>query len=70
MSETQAAFDVRQIVPCEDCGEKHPFCELHDTIAGFLCDECEARFTGACAGLVRACVDYAKGEGGNQWLRL
>lgn len=53
------------IEQCEDCGGDFPARELTDTIAGFLCADCTARFQGAARGLVESCERFAKLKAGN-----
>ena len=59
-----ADYDPDAIEQCDDCGEDIAAHQLSDTIKGFLCPECYARFIGAARGLVEACQRYAQRKAG------
>jgi ribosomal protein L37AE/L43A len=59
-----ADYDPNAIEQCDDCGQDLPAHELTDTIAGWLCAGCNARFTGAARGLIESSARFAKLKAG------
>lgn len=57
-------YDPNTIEQCDECDCDCAACELTDTIAGFLCRECKARFMGAAHGLLTTCTRYAQRKAG------
>lgn len=51
-------FTSTEPLPCPDCGELHS--EFFDSIAGWLCADCHARFTNAARELMALCVENGK----------
>ena len=60
-----ADYDPNAIEKCDDCGGDFPAHELTDTIAGFLCAGCTARFQGAAQRLIQSAARFARLKAGN-----